>query len=60
MHACQNQLAFACYLGVTLLDAAGALTDRLYLGAGQHDTRFKAVLNDVIVERLLVIRYYLT
>lgn len=60
MHACYHKLAFARDLGITLLDAAGTLADRFDFGACQHYARLKAVLNDVIVERLLVIRDYLT
>ena len=56
MHACQHELALACDLGVAFLDAAGALADRFDLGSGQNNARFKAVLDDVIVECFLVIR----
>lgn len=58
VHAGQHEFAFARDLGITLLDAAGALTDRLDLGSGQYYARLKTVLDDVIVERFLIIRDY--
>ena len=56
MHACQNELTFAGDLGITFLDAAGTFPDRFYFSTGQDYSRLKTVLDDVIVERFLIIR----
>ena len=59
MHAGQYELTFARDLGVALFYAAGSIADRFDLSSGQYYTCLKTVLDDVIVERFLIIRDYL-
>ena len=58
VHARHDQFALACDLGIALLDADAALADRFDLGARQHDACLVTLLDEIVMEGFLVIRYY--
>lgn len=59
-HTGYDELAFISDLSVALLDADAARAYRLDLGTRQYDARLKTLLDRIIVERFLVVRYYFT